>query len=84
MHINTFTSREFNQNPNKAKNAAKDGIVFITERGAVSHVLLKLDDYNKISAKQPSIIDMLAMPDECNLEFEARNLNSKIFKRDVF
>src|SRR2546430_4851867 len=36
--ITTFSSREFNQDPGRAKKAARKGPVFITDRGHPAHV----------------------------------------------
>ncbi len=45
-----------------AKKAALEGPVFITDRGRPSHVLLSLESYHSLIAKQSSIVDLLAMP----------------------
>ncbi len=57
-----FTSREFNQNTGGAKSAAHRGPVYITDRGEPSHVLLTFADYQRLAAKQPSIIELLGQP----------------------
>jgi prevent-host-death family protein len=57
-----LTSREFNQDTGRAKRAAQDGPVFITDRGQPSHVLLTFADYQRLAANQPSIIELLAQP----------------------
>jgi prevent-host-death family protein len=57
-----LTSREFNQDTGRAKRAAQDGPVFITDRGQPSHVLLTFADYQRLAANQPSIIDLLSQP----------------------
>jgi hypothetical protein len=62
MATKKITSREFNQDTGGAKNAAKDGPVYITDRGQPSHVLLTFDDYQRLAANQPSIIELLAQP----------------------
>jgi prevent-host-death family protein len=49
----TFTSREFNQDTARAKRAAKNGPVFITDRGEPSHVLMSFDDYEKLKPADP-------------------------------
>ncbi|MBK2124530.1 type II toxin-antitoxin system Phd/YefM family antitoxin [Fangia hongkongensis] len=82
MSITTFTSREFNQSPNKVKNAAQNGAVFITERGTVSHVLLTLEEYNKIHTDERSIVDMLTMHDGSEIDFEPPKLSKALFHRD--
>ena len=71
MTITTLSSREFNQDASRAKKAAKDGPVFITDRGRLAHVLLTIEDYQRLSGSSASIINMLAMPDDAEIEFEA-------------
>ena len=70
MAITTLTSREFNQDRGRAKRAAKKGPVFITTRGRPAHVLLSIDEYNKISGKRQSILDLLSSPEAAEIEFE--------------
>jgi PHD/YefM family antitoxin component YafN of YafNO toxin-antitoxin module len=63
MAITTISSREFNQNTSAAKKAAENGPVFITDRGRTAHVLLTIQEYQKISGKGKSILELLAMPE---------------------
>ncbi len=70
MTITTLSSREFNQDASKAKKAANDGPVFITDRGRPAHVLLSMADYQKLVGGTASIVDMLAMPGAEDVEFE--------------
>ena len=62
MTTKKLTSREFNQDTGGAKTAAKDGPVYITDRGQPSHVLLTFADYQRLAANRPSIIELLAQP----------------------
>jgi prevent-host-death family protein len=62
MTTKKLTSREFNQDTGGAKNAAKDGPVYITDRGQPSYVLLTFADYQRLAANGPSIIELLAQP----------------------
>jgi hypothetical protein len=57
-----ISSREFNQNASGAKKAAEKGPVFITDRGRAAHVLLTFKEYQKITGKGKSIVDLLALP----------------------
>lgn len=68
--ITTLSSREFNQDASRAKRAAKEGPVFITDRGRLAHVLLTVEDYQRLSGASTSIIDMLAMPQVASIDFE--------------
>jgi PHD/YefM family antitoxin component YafN of YafNO toxin-antitoxin module len=70
MAITTLSSREFNQDASRAKKAAKDGPVFITDRGRLAHVLLTIEDYQRLTGASSSIIDMLALPNAADIEFE--------------
>ena len=66
-----MTSRKFNQDTGSAKKAAEAGPVYITDRGRVSHVLLTFADYQRLSANQPSIVELLSGPDGVeNIDFE--------------
>jgi prevent-host-death family protein len=72
--ITKLSSREFNQDTSRAKRAAKRGPVFITDRGRPSHVLLTVEDYQRITGGQKSIAELLAMPEAARIEFEPRRL----------
>jgi len=63
MAITTVSSREFNQNASAAKKAAEHGPVFITDRGRPAHVLLTIEEYQRVTDKGRSILDLLAMPE---------------------
>ncbi|MDR1853091.1 MAG: type II toxin-antitoxin system prevent-host-death family antitoxin [Propionibacteriaceae bacterium] len=45
--MHTMTSREFNQQTSRAKLLAKEGPVFITERGEPAFVLMSVEEYRK-------------------------------------
>ena len=81
MTVSTLTSREFNQDVSKAKRAALNGPVFITDRGHVAHVLLAIDDYKKITKKKQSIVNLISMPaDAPDIDFEPDPLKGKLHK----
>jgi prevent-host-death family protein len=80
MAITTLSSREFNQDTGRAKRAARKGPVFITDRGRPAHVLLSIDEYQEITNKRKSIVDLLAMPGAAEIEFEPLRLGSELFK----
>ena len=70
MTITTLSSRAFNQDASGAKRAAKLGPVFITDRGRPAHVLLSMEDYQRLVGAQPKISDLLAMSVGADLEFD--------------
>lgn len=74
MAITTLSSREFNQDTSRAKQAANAGPVFITDRGRPAHVLLTIDAYQKLAGSQVSIVDQLAMPGGEDIEFDPPRL----------
>jgi hypothetical protein len=72
----TLSSREFNQDTSRAKRAAAFGPVFITDRGRLAHVLLSAEHYQRLTGSSTSIVDLLAMPGDVALPFEAPRLGS--------
>lgn len=73
MTITTLSSRELNQDVTKAKKATKEGPVFITDRGKPAHVLLSIEEYQRLTGGRQKIADLLAMPgiEEVELEITA-------------
>ena len=73
-----MTSREFNQDAGRAKRAALNGPVFITDRGKPAHVLLTIEEYRRLAASQKNIVELLACPDAADIEFEPVPLQSAL------
>ncbi|GJE60054.1 type II toxin-antitoxin system Phd/YefM family antitoxin [Methylobacterium trifolii] len=69
MTITTLSSREFNQDSSRAKKAAEQGPVFITDRGKPAHVLLSIGDYRKLAGREVTLAEALAQPDVADFEF---------------
>ena len=74
MAITTLSSREFNQDASRAKKASKEGPVFITDRGKPAHVLLSIEEYQRLTGGQRKIADSLAMPGAEEIEFNPPRL----------
>ncbi|WP_119344921.1 type II toxin-antitoxin system Phd/YefM family antitoxin [Facilibium subflavum] len=74
MKLTTFSSREFNQNPNKVKTAAEHNTVFITDRGKTAYVMLSAKEYEKLTNKKGNkdIISLLAM--DRDIDFDVPKL----------
>lgn len=73
-----ISSREFNQDLGKAKRAAKAGPVVITDRGKPAFVLMKHEDYTRLSGTPPkrTLFDMLAQDGpEADFDFDPPKLN---------
>jgi prevent-host-death family protein len=69
MSVTTLSSREFNQDASRAKNASLNGPVIITDRGRPAHVLLSIEEYKRLTAQRESIADLLAAPDAADNDF---------------
>ncbi|MCL2297657.1 MAG: type II toxin-antitoxin system Phd/YefM family antitoxin [Proteobacteria bacterium] len=70
MMITTLSSRELNQDVTKAKKASRNGPVFITDRGRPAHVMLSIEDYQRLIGKKRSIVEALSMPGIADIEIE--------------
>jgi prevent-host-death family protein len=70
MTITTLSSRELNQDVTRAKNATRDGPVFITDRGRPAHVLLSIEEYQRLTGKKRSVVDALSMPGLADIDVE--------------
>ncbi len=82
MNTIMLSSREFNQDTGRAKKAANNGPVYITDRGRPTHVLLTIEKFEQLSGQKRNIVDILAMPCttdmEAELEFEPHRLEHLI------
>ena len=78
MAVTKLSSRDFNQHTSRAKRAARRGPVFITDRGRPSHVLLTVEEYQRIIGGQKSVADLLAMPAAAKIEFEPPRLRGNL------
>lgn len=84
MGITTISSREFNQDTSGAKRAAKEGPVFVTDRGVPAYVLLTIENYRKLSGDEPSIADLLYMPGADEIEFDPPRMGDSSFREPDF
>ena len=55
----TITSRDFNRDVSAAKRAAEQGPVTITDHGRPSHVLLTVEEFDRLSGRQEPMGDRL-------------------------
>jgi Antitoxin Phd_YefM, type II toxin-antitoxin system len=65
-----MSSREFNHDVGKAKRAAKDAPVVITDRGRPAYVLMKYEDYRPAEQKGLNMFDRLYDPEGGDFEFD--------------
>ena len=80
MPISTMTGREFNRDVSKAKRQARLGPVVITSRGQAAHVLLTMEAYIALTQQEPSIVDLLAMPEAADIDFEPPRLRAGVYR----
>jgi prevent-host-death family protein len=83
MTITTVSSRDFNQDTSRAKKAATAGPVFITDRGKPAHVLLSIEEYQRLSGGARKIADALAMPDPEPIEFDPPRIDFGLRPADL-
>lgn len=77
--MTTMSSREFNQDAGKAKRLAMQGPVFITDRGRLAHVLLTIEEYQKITATHRNMADMLGCPESAEIVLSRPPLQKTLF-----
>lgn len=78
MTITTLSSRELNQDIGRAKRAALEGPVFITDRGTPAHVLLSYAEYQRLTGKQRTLLEALSMPGMEDIDFDPPKLDLKL------
>ena len=80
MTTTRLSSREFNQDVSRAKRAADEGPVIITDRGEPAYVLLRHDSYRRLTRGGPSILELLGQPGAEDIEFDPPRLGGGIFR----
>ncbi len=75
MAFTTLTSR--------AKKAASEGPVFITDRGRPAHVLLSIEKCRRITGRRRNIVEALSMPGLSEIEVEFPRLNEPARPADL-
>ena len=83
MPVTTVSSRELNQDIGRAKKAALDGPVIITDRGKPAHVLLNIEDYRRLTGKPGNLIAALSMPGLAGIEFDPPRLAIEVRPADL-
>tara|TARA_B100001996_G_C18618935_1_gene576882 strand:- start:815 stop:1060 length:246 start_codon:yes stop_codon:yes gene_type:complete len=80
--MKTVSSREFNQGVSQVKRATENGPVFITDRGRLAHVLMKMEDYQKLTDQKGNIVTLLAMSGD--VDFEPRKIEGKLYHAEDY
>jgi hypothetical protein len=69
-----FSSREFNQDVSRARRAAEEGPVVITDRGEPAFVLMRYTFYRNLTGEAPGIRALLDHPGMEDIEFDPPRL----------
>ncbi|MDR1163695.1 MAG: hypothetical protein LBM17_07695 [Candidatus Accumulibacter sp.] len=84
--IHTLTSREFGHNVSSAKNLARQGPVFITDRGDPAFVLMNIGEYSKlvVGERGVSLLDAMdELPDSADAaDFEIEPIELQLRTED--
>lgn len=80
MTITTLSSREFNQDTSRAKQATRNGPVFITDRGRPAHVLITIEEYQRLTGGPMTLADALAQPGSSDFEFDPPKIKGRFSK----
>jgi hypothetical protein len=72
MAITTLSGREFNQDIARAKRAAENGPVIITDRGVPAFVLQRYEDWRRQTGAAPSVslLEAVSDPESETIEFD--------------
>jgi len=80
--LHTLSSREFGHNVSHAKNLAKSGPVFITDRGHPAFVLMNIANYRKltIGEREISLLEAMdSLPDSAEVgDFEIEPIDVQL------
>jgi prevent-host-death family protein len=78
--ITTISSREFNQDTSRAKQATRRGPVFITDRGRPAHVLITIEEYQKLTGGPMTLADALAQRKAPDFDFDPPKIKGRLTK----
>ena len=76
-----LTSREFNQDVARAKRAANEGPVIITDRGRPAWVLMRHDTHQRLAGRGAGTRSLLAHPESEDIVFEPPRLGDDRVQR---
>ena len=77
--MTTLTGRQFSRDIGGAKEAGRQGPVFITDRGRPAYVLLTIKRYQRLTGGNMSLAEALAQPGS-DFEFNPPRVGGAIFK----
>jgi hypothetical protein len=71
--ITTMSSQQFNENIGRAKKAAQDGLVLVTDVGRPEYDLMTIEEYQRLTGhpcESQTLADALAMPGDEDIDFD--------------
>jgi hypothetical protein len=73
------TGRQFEEDISAPREAARRGPVFTTDRGRPTHVLLTIEDYQRLTGGNMSLAEALAQPGSAaDFEFNPPRLSASL------
>jgi antitoxin (DNA-binding transcriptional repressor) of toxin-antitoxin stability system len=78
--VTEIASRDFNQDVSRARRAADNGPVIITDRGKPAYVLMRHDAWLRISGGEAGIRELLDHPGMDDIDFDPPRLGSGVFR----
>jgi PHD/YefM family antitoxin component YafN of YafNO toxin-antitoxin module len=76
--MTSISSVEFNRDTGKARQMAEKEPVFIVDRGAASHVLISIGDYQKLTSQGKTLSDKPSMAND--IDFEPPKIDDAEFR----
>lgn len=80
MKVTKLSSREFNQDVSRAKRAASEGPVVITDRGEPAYVLLSHEAYKRLTGNDGGLLELLYYPGADEIDFSPQRLGDSAFR----
>ncbi len=75
-----MSNKEFEKNPKRARKAAVNSPVFISECGRHAFALLTIEEYRRIGGKAESIAELLAMPEAAEIDFDPPRMGGELVR----
>lgn len=80
MATTTVSIEEFQKDADRVGDASAEGPVFITRPGQRTLVVLDIEEYRKLSGKEPSIVDLLSYPGAGEIDFEPPRMGTEPYR----
>ncbi len=78
-----LSSRAFDRGIAWAKRAADNGPVIVTDRGVPAYVLLRYEEYRRLTGGGPTVRELLDLPGTEDVDFDPPRLAGGIFRMPV-